>query len=418
MPKFERKLDNSWDFLGENTKTYTHGIHSYPAMFIPQVARRLIETYSKKGDTVCDIFCGAGTALVESRVLSRNAVGIDLNPLAVFLSKVKTTPIVSGILTKSYIQIVSLYHSIKKENICKPQFKNIDFWFKESVIVDLARLKRAIQETVDKEARKFFMVIFSDVVRLSSNSKNGEFKLVRISPDKLSDFNPNIIELFKKRAEPCIANMQKYFDACAKAGDVEIDVRLGDSSTDLGIKDNSIDCIITSPPYGDSRTTVAYGQFSRLSSQWLDLYSDSDKASGLDGELLGGKVDKTLLNTLCSDYLEEVLQKITQKDHKRASEVLSFFLGLNKCIGHAYKMLKQQKYFCVVVGNRLVKQVRIPTDYIIAELATNYGFSVEDIVVRNIPGKRMPSKNSPTNVAGVLEETMLKESIVILKKTR
>ena len=60
----KRRIDYSWDYRGEKTKSYTHGLHSYPAMFIPQVARRLLETYSKKGDTICDIFCGSGTALV------------------------------------------------------------------------------------------------------------------------------------------------------------------------------------------------------------------------------------------------------------------------------------------------------------------------------------------------------------------
>mgnify|MGYP001616062784 CR=1 FL=1 len=66
----------------------------------------------------------------------------------------------------------------------------------------------------------------------------------------------------------------------------------------------------------------------------------------------------------------------------------------------------------------LVKQVRIPTDFIIAELGGKIGFKCEDIFVRNIPGKRMPSKNSPTNITGQLEETMNKESIVILKKIK
>ena len=82
----------------------------------------------------------------------------------------------------------------------------------------------------------------------------------------------------------------------------------------------------------------------------------------------------------------------------------------------AYKILKPKKYFCIVIGNRLVKQVRIPTDFIIAELAQKIGFTCEDIFVRNIPGKRMPIKTSPTNIAGELEETITKESIVILRK--
>ena len=54
----QRRIDYSWDFNGAKTKPYTHGLHTYPAMFIPQVAKRLLLSYSQKGDTICDIFCG------------------------------------------------------------------------------------------------------------------------------------------------------------------------------------------------------------------------------------------------------------------------------------------------------------------------------------------------------------------------
>ena len=133
---------------------------------------------------------------------------------------------------------------------------------------------------------------------------------------------------------------------------------------------------------------------------------------------MGGKATKELNHTLKSTYLDQSLSKISKIDSSRAKEVLSFYIGLEKCIKQAYKILKSNKYFCLVVGNRLVKQVRIPTDFIIAELGENIGFSCEDIVVRNIPGKRMPIKTSPTNIVGALEETMTKESIVILRKLK
>ena len=112
--KLQRRIDYSWDFNGAKTKPYTHGFHTYPAMFIPQVARRLLLTYSKKGDTICDIFCGSGTALIESRILGRNSYGIDLNPLAIFLAKTKTTSINPQLLSKEYIKILKRVNKIKR----------------------------------------------------------------------------------------------------------------------------------------------------------------------------------------------------------------------------------------------------------------------------------------------------------------
>src|SRR3989339_1606388 len=412
--KFIRRIDYSWDYKGEKTKTYTHGIHTYPAMFIPQVARRLLETYSKEGDTICDIFCGSGTTLVESKALNRNAYGIDLNPLAIFLAKAKTTPINPQKLTKEYIALLGKLGKIKDSEIKKPEFKNLDFWFKEKAIIKLAKLKKTIQEIEDKAMRNFLMVAFSETVRYASNTKTGEFKLVRIKSDKLKKHDPDVFGIFRKKAEANIAGVGEFYKEAKK--DAWTKIIFGDSSKENGIKENSIDCIITSPPYGDSRTTVAYGQFSRLSSQWVDIFDDPNKASGVDNELLGGRAAKTLFHTLSSDYLNDSLDKIANQDESRAKDVLSFYIGLNDCIKRAHEILKPKKYFCLVVGNRLVKQVRIPTDFIIAELGEKLGFTCEDIIVRNIPGKRMPIKNSPTNIVGALEETMNRESIVVLRK--
>jgi len=410
--KLTRRIDYSWDFKGVKTKPHTHIFHTYPAMFIPQVARRLLLTYSKKGDVICDIFCGSGTALVESKLLGRNAYGIDLNPLAVFLARVKTTPIDPNKITSEFIKLLAKIQKIKK--VEKPTFKNIEFWFKDNVIVELAKIKKAINTITDKRIKGFFLVAFSEVVRKSSNSKNGEFKLVRIKGEKLENFNPNVLELFKQKVEENIGGMKDFCNDANKKSWIKI--IQGDSSKDNGIKKESVDCIITSPPYGDSRTTVAYGQFSRLSAQWIDLFEEPNEASGIDNILLGGEATDKLTHKLPSKYLSDSLDKIAKRDEKRAREVLSFNVGLNGSLGQAYKILKHGGYFCIVIGNRQVKQVRIPTDFIIAELAQEIGFTCEDIFVRNIPGKRMPIKNSPTNIAGELEETMNKESIVILRK--
>jgi len=412
--KYVRKIDYSWDYRGEKTKSHTHGIHTYPAMFIPQVGRRLLETYSKEGDTICDIFCGSGSALVESRLIGRNAYGIDLNPLAIFLAKAKTTPINPQKLTREYIDFLDRVEKIKDSEIQRPNFKNIDFWFKEKVIVKLAKLKKAIREIKDETIQNFLMVAFSETVRYSSNTKTGEFKLVRVKADKLEKHDPDVVGIFRKHAEKNITGMTDFYKDAKK--DSWTKIIYGDSSKDNGIKVNSIDCIITSPPYGDSRTTVAYGQFSRLSAQWIDVFDDPNDASGVDNDLLGGRATKDLIHKLPSDYLKESLEKIAKQDEARARDVLSFNLGLNECLKQAHRILKPKKYFCLVVGNRLVKQVRIPTDFIIAELAEKIGFTCEDIIVRNIPGKRMPIKNSPTNIVGALEETMNKESIVVLRK--
>jgi hypothetical protein len=69
-----------------------------------------------------------------------------------------------------------------------------------------------------------------------------------------------------------------------------------------------------------------------------------------------------------------------------------------------------------VVGNRRVKNIQINLDYFTAEMFEKCGFKHEITIVREIPNKRMPSKNSPTNKTGVTISTMNNEYIVILTK--
>ncbi|MDI6788165.1 MAG: hypothetical protein QME51_07325, partial [Planctomycetota bacterium] len=186
---------------------------------------------------------------------------------------------------------------------------------------------------------------------------------------------------------------------------------------DNGIPNNSVDFIITSPPYGDSRTTVAYGQFSRLSSQWLDLLPAHIK--DLDKELMGGNNNVELNNPLLeqSDTLKFSIKTIAEKDKERAKDVLSFYIDLNKALIQTHKILKPQKYFSLIVGNRTVKELVLKTDAIICELGEKIGFTSQGVLYRNIPNKRMPTRNSPTNKVGKTGSTMTRESIILLRKT-
>ena len=87
--------NTTWDYKSVDTKYNNHGIHDYPARMIPQIANRLIETYGKDKKIILDPFTGSGTTLLESKLCQNfeTAYGIDINPLARLIAKVKTTPI-------------------------------------------------------------------------------------------------------------------------------------------------------------------------------------------------------------------------------------------------------------------------------------------------------------------------------------
>ena len=403
----EQEDFKSWDFKESNTKEYTHGIHTYPAMMIPQIARRLIYLYGEESKTLLDPFCGSGTSLVEATLTPhiKESYGFDLNPLALLISKVKTTKIKQEILKN---ELNNILESSESSEI--PKFKNIEFWFKPQVIKKLTILKKAINKIDDDKVKNFFLACFSETIRKTSNTRNSEFKLYRMQKEKLEDYSPNVFEEFEKTAEKYIERMEEY-NKIKTQPKPKID--LFSSMDELPIKDKSIDLIVTSPPYGDSKTTVAYGQFSRLALQWLD-YED---VASLDNRLLGGKASNDLEIKINSDSLKKIIMRIAEIDPKRAREVLSFYEDFDKVIIQLNRVMAKNGFVCFVVGNRTVKGINIPTDKIMSEMFMARGdYKYITTHERAIPNKRMPKVNSPTNVKGQKVTTMCNEFIFVLQK--
>lgn len=429
MENTERIENQSWDFRGVDTKYNNHGLHSYPAMMIPQIAKRLIETYGKNAKVLLDPFMGSGTALLEAK-LHKNfeeAYGIDINPLSILVAKVKTTPLDLDILQKEYLKLINKTFKDKNEILSKktqietPDFFNIDFWFKPKVKMDLSILKKNIDDIkidhadeITNDVKDFFYITFSEIIRKVSNTRNGEYKLYRIKDEALEKHNPDTLLEFEKRVKYNIKKMKEFNRDCKK--ECEVKILAEDTRKRTSIPDNHVDIVVTSPPYGDSRTTVAYGQFSRLSLQWLGF--DKKVASSVDKKSLGGVPSKDLKNDLNSPSLTKVIDLIAKIDEKRARDVLSFYKDFYKCIIELDRVMKKEGFLCFVVGNRNVKGVRIPTDKIIVELfkMKNKTYKHHKTIIRNIPNKRLPKKNSPTNVKGKKIATMNKEYIVILQK--
>ncbi len=236
-----------------------------------------------------------------------------------------------------------------------------------------------------------------------ANIKYNEFKLL-----KKENGNKNVFNVFKQIVFGNISLLTNFYKE-NKPQRVEILVDNKNILHEINIKDKSIDLVITSPPYGDSKTTVAYGQFSRLPLQWLGIEEKVDKES------LGSQ-KREIKENLPSDVLYKFLYKIKQKDEKRAKEVYSFYYDLYNSISVISRKVKTNKYVCFVVGNRRVKGIQLPTDKICAVFFENFGFKHKKTIVRGIFNKRMLSLTSPGNIKGEKEETMKYEYIVILRK--
>ncbi len=407
-----------WDYATADTKTETHCFHTYPAMMIPQIARRLISMFGRCGMTLLDPFCGSGTTLVEARMAKLNAWGIDINPLALLIARAKTTLLDITSLQRHALGLLDGFEQ-DRQRIGKdpdfapiPTFFNLDYWFKPSVSRQLSALHQRILAIQDTAICEFFRVPFSETVREASYTRNGEFKLFRIPEDKLEQHNPDVGAMFFSKVARNLRGMAQLTQQTK--GSTWVKILQEDTRHQTSVSSNSIDLVITSPPYGDSRTTVAYGQFSRLSLQWLGLSWEDIR--NIDSRLLGGRRVVTLEAAAQTPTLRKILDQVAKEDEKRALDVANFYYDFAQCLNELCRVCKLDAKACFVVGNRTVKRIPIPTDRILIEIAERCGFKYVDRFYRNIPNKRMPHKNSPSNVPGDLGKTITREHIVILKK--
>lgn len=413
----KKYFDSGWDYKNENTKYLTHGFHNYPAVMIPQIAGRLIDSYYKNPRFLFDPYCGSGTSLVEASHRGINSIGTDLNPLARLLSRVKTSLVDMDELKTKLSEFYNFallrdFGVMKNSNTEFDKFQNIDYWFDATIQKELSIIKNFILKIGNKDIADFFKVSFSGTARESSWTRNGEFKLYRMSEKQRSKFEPDVFAIMSSKLNKAFSGLEEY--ASVRNGDTSVGVY--DFDTVVGIpseviNDRQIDLVVTSPPYGDSRTTVAYGQYSRLSNEWLEFKN----ARQVDRMLMGGTKNGAKIQ-FRFEILDEILERIRRKDSSRVLEVISFYNDYCKSICNVSKYVRKGGFACYVVGNRKVKGEVLPTDEITRHLFERNGFEHIETIIRNIPNKRMPSKNSPSNVPGQVDSTMTNEFIVIMKK--
>jgi len=217
-------------------------------------------------------------------------------------------------------------------------------------------------------------------------------------------FNPDIYGLYFYKLQLALDIYKTYY--LPKLKQVE---KIEIENAPFYNKYKNWDVVLTSPPYGDSKTTVAYGQFSFFGNHWLGI-KDARK---IDNILMGGASTKNLYSKgIIKDYILE----IAKQSNKRAYEVSSYYFDLEASIKEVANAIAPLGYSIYVVGNRCVKGITLPTDQFIAEQFELNGLKHLVTYERLIGNKSMPLKNSPTNMKGKRMGTMTKEYIVVCRK--
>ncbi|MGQ9587535.1 MAG: DNA methyltransferase [Thermoplasmata archaeon] len=384
-------------YIGKQVSYATHGIHKYPAKFIPQIPRFCLESYSKVGDDVLDPFMGSGTTLLEAFISGRNSYGIDIHPLARLIAKVKTTPIDPAQLSSTAEKVLSRIREDHEDNTdWIPEIPNREHWFRRRVLVELATIKKSIWQLRPGDEKDFFKICFSSIIRKVSNSDDDS-----LIPE-VTSFQRRLDEQGKtsydaiSRFENTVRN--KLIDAAdlwSLSKDVSKKYRrvpevniIGNDARDIDLEDSSIDLAITSPPYASA---VHYVGVHKLEMYWLDMIKSTAE---LDARLVGTS------RAYAADYkswqpmvripaLRAVIQELLAKDKKSAYVVYKYFEEMRKNLCEANRVLKRNGHYCVVAGENTFRRVRIPTYRILARIAEASGFETREVFVYNVINRHL-----------------------------
>jgi DNA modification methylase len=125
------RVSQKWCFKNvRSTEQWTHGYHRYPAKFLPNLVKKIIEDYTQKDDLVVDFFAGCGTTLVESKIHGRKSIGVDINPVAELITRTKINPIDPKQLEEHYNALVNQLEDFNLENYLNILVhERIEYWF-------------------------------------------------------------------------------------------------------------------------------------------------------------------------------------------------------------------------------------------------------------------------------------------------
>lgn len=439
------KGEEFWSFKKDCERDYVHGLFAYPAMMVPKMQREILKVFKNRIDnsnrlTIFDPFMGSGTIMVEGMLNGANIIGVDINPLAYLVSKVKTTIYSVSALE---ISVNTLIYNIDNNAMTpiETDFDNITKWFKPEIIKGLDHIKKQIQNVPSLKTRRYLWVAFSETVRSVSNSRSSTYKLHIKEEQKIAEFDKNCIDIFKSILLKNLESTKQFQTRLEQLSYIEstgskkryvgnIQISLGDSlkkSRKICNK-NAPNIIITSPPYGDNHTTVTYGQYSVLALRWINLddiaknidHNIIATLSEIDKQSMGGKTfegldDEASDFLIASNTLREQVQVVKSSDKNKTNKILSFYNDFFVFIKSIVNV-STNTYVVMTVGNRTVAKTKIRMDEILKELFYSSGFEFVYKFDRNILNKRMPTINRTDKNTGHKYETMTKEYVIILKK--
>jgi DNA modification methylase len=415
----------------------THGWHRYVGRFPPQVVRSLLNHFgANQNSLVCDPFCGSGTTAVECRLLGIPFVGIEICPLSCMISRTKAQFPNDHKKIASLADEFQLFYTqrladfekaqgglpakhesiLSRKNNHIPSFANIERWFTPDALLGVSI---AVEFGMTKRGylRELILTALSAKMRSIGNV---DVDVVRAEYSKKPRENVDVCRLvtsqIKKMARDVARSVATHSDLIAPHNQIKV---IEASALDANIADESVDCIVTSPPYGVE--AISYLRTHLLSYRSLvahldhDPYDTRDKTIGseylTESHPDAGK-DSSKLSKFCRDFFSANPPDGTKNFDTRRAAMLQFCDDMLTVGQKMAKWLKKGGKVAFIIGNKRLGNCVMPMDKIVEELFLSCG-----LVLQNQIRHKLKTNNSNSQVPWQ-ERIIQEESIMIFSKER
>jgi len=385
----------------QSTRYSVHGLHEYKGKFNPQVAKAILNIFGvRPGDHVLDPFCGSGTTLVECAQIGAMSVGIDLNPLAVFIANAKlqalaTTADELGEQLDKLLKGLGRVRNWSKTIADDDRTEFLKKWFDPDVLSVIEILRDRI-EVLTGAAAPIFLSVASNLLRDYSLQDPEDLRIRRRS-------SPLPSEPFQVAfTNACRAFLDRVNEAQIVLG-FELP-RGGAQLSDIKKMDGVIplrrfDAALTSPPYA---MALPYIDTQRLSLVWLGMTAP-ERILPLESELIGsremrGKARSELRERLNDNasglprdqfrFCQKLEKSLSPDDGFRRQAVppllYRYFANMHTTFRAVKTQLKPNAPFALIVGHNhtVLGGVRheIDTPRHLTALAADVGWGVDELI--------------------------------------
>lgn len=385
-----------WLKMGERA---THYLHPYPAKLLPHIAHFFLASKSMcvADGLVLDPFGGSGTVALESCLSGRAATYADTNPLARLIAETKTCTPGNLEFDSALASLESRFHRSRTRR--HPAVVNLEKWFRPEVILSLARLKAAIEGELSADIRRLFQITFSATVRRVSNADPRLSVPVLANRAFTVKKSENVWQCFCNQFSANVKRIRELSALVPAQPRFSIagpDARHLASASGGSLTPNSVDLVITSPPYAGAQK---YIRASSLSLGWLGIAQDGE-LKPLENVTIGREhlpkshVDASPMTSVSA--ANRVIARVRKKNPTRAAICATYLNEMEAVLKQLQIVLKPGGRLVLIIGNNEVCGEKFLSSKYLCSILLTLGFNLDIKMVDEIKSRGLMTKRNKT----------------------